>query len=131
MNSEKKLFPLRNKLIIMLLPVMIIVFVIVFLSTFLKTKSILLEDIESEAQTGIEAIDYHVLQNLNHTFGILNNVKISIENGCSTDEEIKDYIYSVADAYPDTIPTGIYCGLESGLYIDKLCKCGFKNPRDH
>ena len=120
MESKKKFFPLTNKLIIILLPVMIIAFAGVFLTTFMKTKTILLDDIEKEAQTGIEAIDYHVLQNLNHTFGILENVRISVENGCSTDEEIQNYIYSVADAYPDTIPTGIYCGLESGLYIDKL-----------
>ena len=50
----------------------------------------------------------------------MEHVKISVERSCDTPEEIQDYLYSVADAYLDIIPAGIYGGLETGTYIDKM-----------
>lgn len=111
---------LKQRLVFFLVPVMIVVFAVVSFGTYGKTKKIIIKNTEEKVQNKIGAVDYNVLADLGTTLGIIENIQKSVENGCDSDEEIKEYIFSIADQYPDTIPTGIYCGLESGMYIDKM-----------
>lgn len=122
--KEKKLVPLRRKIMLLLIPVMFVAFALVFLITFMRTKTMMVDNTEKSVKNKLEAVDYHVSTDLQRTIGILDNVKKSVENGCETSDEVKSYIFSIADAYPETIPTGIYCGLESGEYIDKMWEPG-------
>lgn len=57
---------------------------------------------------------------MNQIIGLVKNIQTSTEKSCTTSEEIEEYIMSIADAYLDIIPNGIYCGLEDGTYIDKM-----------
>ncbi|MGO5230403.1 methyl-accepting chemotaxis protein [Thermoguttaceae bacterium LCP21S3_D4] len=57
---------------------------------------------------------------MNQVIGLVKNIQTSTEKSCTTSEEIEEYIMSIADAYLDIIPNGIYCGLEDGTYIDKM-----------
>ena len=66
-----------------------------------------------------QIVEGQIAASVNRTIGIMDNVKKSIENGELDAQSVQDYLYTVADAYPETIPTGIYCGLEDGTYIDK------------
>ena len=118
-RDKKHFIPLQRKIILFLLPVMIVAFVSVYLMTFFSAKKIMQSKIEQQAFTQMQETNYHILSELSRSLGIMDNVKVSAQN-CMSEEEIQKYIYSIADAYPDTIPTGIYCGLESGLYIDKM-----------
>ena len=116
----KNLKSLKQKMIIVLIPLLVIAFLAVFMVTYFTTRTIILKETESKVQNGIDALDYHALSDFNKILGLIENVQCSVERSCQTEEEIKDYIYSIGDAYPETIPTGIYCGLVSGTYIDKM-----------
>ena len=116
----KNLKSLKQKMIIVLIPLLAIAFLAVFLVTYFTTRTIILKETEDKVQNGIDALDYHALSDFNKILGLIENVQCSIERSCQTEEDIRDYIYAIGDAYPETIPTGIYCGLESGTYIDKM-----------
>lgn len=118
--NTKKVRPLKRSIMFLLLPIMIAVFAVVFIATYSNTRNVLYENVETEAYEKLQVVDYSVLSDLNSTLGIMNNVKKSTELNCASEEEIQKYMYSVADAYLDIIPNGLYCGLESGTYIDKL-----------
>lgn len=120
MQMKKRFIPLKQKIMISLIPIMIFAFLIVFQVTFLNTQKVLLKNVESQVKTQVGSIGYHVLSDMGQTLGIIENIQCSVQNNCKTEEEIQKYIYAIADAYPETIPTGIYCGLESGTYIDKM-----------
>lgn len=120
MNKKKKYMPIKEKIVLALIPIMVIAFFVVFLFTFIYTQNIMIKNTENEVNNKIEAVDYHIMSDLNHTIGIIDSIAGSIEQTCSTDADIERYIMSVADTYPDIIPSGIYCGLENGMYIDKM-----------
>lgn len=67
-----------------------------------------------------ERVDYQISADLMQTYGILENVRKSIEQSCESTAEVKEYLYSVADQYTDKIPAGIYCGMTDGTYLDKM-----------
>ena len=116
----KRFIPLKQKVLFFLVPVMLIAFASVFFVSFFKTKQVLVDNIEAESKAKLQAIVYEILADLSKTFGIMENVKTSVEKVGVDAEAVQTYMYAIADAYPDTIPTGIYCGLENGTYIDKL-----------
>lgn len=66
------------------------------------------------------AVEGKISSQISETIGIMRSIKESIELTCEDKDAIEKYLFSIADAYPDTIPTGIYCGLEDGTYIDKM-----------
>ncbi|MDD5852823.1 MAG: hypothetical protein PUD03_01815 [Lachnospiraceae bacterium] len=103
----KNLKSLKQKMIIVLIPLLVIAFLAVFMVTYFTTRTIILKETESKVQNGIDALDYHALSDFNKILGLIENVQCSVERSCQTEEEIKDYIYSIGDAYPETIPTGI------------------------
>lgn len=111
---------LRKKLILAMLPVVILSYLVTFLVTLSNTNNILQENASEQMRMVTSAVDSEMSAEINHVLGIMENVQTSVEKACDTPEEIKDYIYSVADAYADIIPAGIYCGLTDGTYIDKL-----------
>jgi methyl-accepting chemotaxis protein len=113
-------FSLRRKLICVLLPVIILCNILTFFITMRQTKQLLRQDAENLMNATQASVGNQVSANLMETFGILKNVRISIENSCANSEEIKEYLFSVADQYPDIIPAGIYCGLTDGTYLDKV-----------
>ncbi len=77
------------------------------------------DSLSSEMDLTSQIVEGQIAASVNRTIGIMDNVKKSIENGALDDQSVQAYLYTVADAYPETIPTGIYCGLEDGTYIDK------------
>jgi methyl-accepting chemotaxis protein len=109
----------RKKIILILLPVIILFNSASFFITMSKTRAMLQNDAGEIMQNTSDAIGYQVSADLQQTLGILKNVRTSIENYCSTTDEVKDYLFSVADAYTDRIPAGIYCGMTDGTYLDK------------
>lgn len=111
---------LKVKMVAILLPLIIIAYLIVYFCTYQNTKGILKENLEARVALNADMISNEMKADVSEVIGIIGNIQLSIERSCSTDKEIEDYIYSIADAYPETIPTGIYCGLTSGIYIDKM-----------
>jgi methyl-accepting chemotaxis protein len=109
----------RRKIICILLPVIILFNSGTFFLTMIQTKQLLRSDAMEIMQETSDSVCYQIYADLQQTVGILENVRNSIENSCTTTEEIHDYLFSVADAYPDKIPAGIYCGLTDGTYLDK------------
>ncbi len=122
MGREKKQkgITLRKKMIFLMLPIVIVFNLITFLITVTQTRSIMENTANEQLKEINTSVGYQISADLRQTKGLLENVKNSVENSCSTEQEIHDYIYSVADIYTDIIPAGIYCGLESGTYIDKM-----------
>lgn len=119
-KKSTKTKSLKNKLILSLFPVMLLAFGVVFLVNYNQISKIIVASSEREVGKEVEAIEYEVLAQIKEEVGLIENIQRSVQNGCSTEQEIHDYIYTVADAYPELIPNGIYCGLESGTYIDKM-----------
>lgn len=120
MGQKRRFIPLKQSIMLAMAPVIILGIWTIFLVTFVATKKTLVQNISTQAGTELEATGNLIYADLNKTIGIINNLKLSVKNSCDTEDEIEDYIMSVADAYPDLIPNGIYCGLKSGRYIDKL-----------
>jgi methyl-accepting chemotaxis protein len=117
--KENKGMSLRKKLICFLLPIIIFFNFITFFLTMSQTKKLLKADASELMLATSDSVSYQVSADLQGTIGILENTKTSIENSCTTTEEVKTYLFSVADAYPDRIPAGIYCGMTDGTYLDK------------
>ena len=119
-NSNKKKLSLRSKMIAVMIPLVILSFVIVFIFTYSNTKKIMQNNSYEQIQLSASAIDSRISKEISTTIGIINNVKETVNRSCDGTEAIHNYIFGIADAYPDIIPAGIYCGLEDGTYIDKM-----------
>lgn len=111
---------IRRNLILVILPVVILCYSITFLVTFFNTRKILQQNASEQMSLLTKSVNNDMSAQVNRVLGIMENVKTSVEKACDSEDEIKAYIYGVADAYTDIIPAGIYCGLCSGEYIDKM-----------
>lgn len=111
---------IKNKIVIISLIITTLTFISVCLMTLMQIDKELQENLKTEIELTGNLVSQKILASINETVGIIDNVKKSVENGNTDVESIKRYLYTVADAYPETIPTGIYCGLENGIYIDKM-----------
>lgn len=118
--THKKNSSLRRKLVLVMLPVVILSYCITFMGTLSNTKKILQRKASEQMALVTSSVNNEMSAEVNRVLGIMENVKTSLNKSCATESDIKDYIYSVADAYTDIIPAGIYCGLCSGVYIDKM-----------
>ena len=116
----KKGVRLRIKVAVIMTPLIIVSFLGVFICTYLNTKNVINQSSYEQIKMAANECDAKIAGEIGITKGIINNVKKSINNSCTNEEEIKKYVFSIADCYEDIIPTGIYCGLESGTYIDKM-----------
>jgi len=110
----------RKKVIFFGVPSIFLIICIVCLTTFFKFSATTTQSTEKQFLLTVEKTDYQISKEIGTTVGIINCVRESINRSCSGTADIQAYVYSIADAYPDIIPTGIYCGLEDGTYIDKL-----------
>lgn len=119
-NPMRAKISLRRKMILVMIPLVILSFVIVFIFTYLNTKKIIEDNSYKQIELAATAIDSKIAKEISTTAGIINNVKETVNRTCNDTEAIQAYILGIADAYPDIIPTGIYCGLEDGTYIDKM-----------
>jgi methyl-accepting chemotaxis protein len=117
--KEKRGMSLQKKLICFLLPIIIFFNFITFFLTMSQTKKLLKSDASELMLATSDSVSYKVSTDLQGTIGILENTRTSIENSCTTTEEVREYLFSVADAYLDRIPAGIYCGMTDGTYLDK------------
>lgn len=117
---KKHSLGLRRKLLLFLVPVIILCYLATYLMTMQQTRNLLRQDAEKIMIHTSGSLNYEISSDLMQTYGILENVRASIQNSCTNQEEIKKYLFSVADAYPDRIPAGIYCGLTDGTYLDKV-----------
>ena len=111
---------MKNKIVVILMPLTILIFLSVCLITLQQTNKELKDNLETEISLTGNLVSQKMIASISETVGIMDNVKKSVENGNTDTDSIQDYLYTVADAYPETIPTGIYCGLENGTYIDKM-----------
>ena len=111
---------IRKKVAIFGIPAVIIAFLLVCSVTFLSTKNATLENSEKQFSLHVEKLDNEVSKEIRETVGIIGNIKQTVNRTCQSTQDIQEYIYNIADSYPDTIPTGIYCGLTDGTYIDKM-----------
>ena len=111
---------IRKKVAIFGTPAVIIAFLLVCSVTFLSTKNATLENSEKQFSLHVEKLDNEVSKEIRETVGIIGNIKQTVNRTCQSTQDIQEYIYKIADSYPDTIPTGIYCGLTDGTYIDKM-----------
>lgn len=118
MNRIRK--KLRNKILLAMVPVVILVYFVVFICTYRESESVVEDNFMNVIQISKDSINHKVLAELNQIIGLLKNIQTSVEESCNNTEEIRKYILSIADAYLDVIPNGIYCGLEDGTYIDKM-----------
>ena len=119
-NTEKQRISLRQKLLFVIVPIIILCYVITYMVTMKQTRNLLRQDAEEIMENASTSVNYHVSNDLMQTYGILENVRASIQNFCHSTDEIREYLFSVADSYPDRIPAGIYCGLTDGTYLDKV-----------
>lgn len=119
-NAKKKTRSIKNKIVAVLLPITILSYVMVCVLTLLQTSTELESRLNKEISLTANVVEGKIRSDISETIGIMDNIKKSIENGDSSPESVQQYLYTVADAYPETIPTGIYCGLEDGTYIDKM-----------
>ncbi len=117
--DKKRFIGIKNKILLFLLPITIITYSLVCLVTVFQVNRELKDNLRTEMDLTSQIVDGQIAASVSRTIGIMDNVKKSIENGALDPESVKAYLYTVADAYPETIPTGIYCGLEDGTYIDK------------
>lgn len=119
-NPIKKKSSLRRKMILVMIPLVILSFVIVSVFTYSNTRKIVENNSYEQIELVATAIDSKIAKEISTTAGIVNNVKETVNRTCDDTQAIHDYIFGIADAYPDIIPNGIYCGLEDGTYIDKM-----------
>nr|MDE6851849.1 cache domain-containing protein [Lachnospiraceae bacterium] len=119
-NTGKQRISLRQKLVFLIVPIIILCYVITYVVTMGQTRVLLRQDAEDIMENAAASVNYRVSADLMQTYGILENVRSSIQNSCHSTSEIREYLFSVADAYPDRIPAGIYCGLTDGTYLDKV-----------
>lgn len=111
---------LRKKMVLIMIPVIIVCNLITFLIIVNMTGRSMQKNAEVNMQEISDSVKYQISAELREVLGIMKNVKVSVERSCEGTEQIQKYIYSVADAYTDIIPAGIYCGLVNGTYIDKM-----------
>lgn len=119
-RTGNKRISLRQKLLFVIVPIIILCYVITYVVTMRQTRSLLKQDAEEIMENASTSVNYQVSNDLMQTYGILENVRASIQNFCHSTDEIREYLFSVADQYPDRIPAGIYCGLTDGSYLDKV-----------
>lgn len=119
-TSVKKGLSLRQKMICVVLPVVLLFNFIILLTTVLMTRSMMKKEADEKINEVSSSVGYEISGYIQRARGLLENVKTSVEKSCHNDEEIQDYIYGIADAYLDLIPAGIYAGLESDIYVDKM-----------
>jgi methyl-accepting chemotaxis protein len=117
---QKVKHSLYKKIILIMVPIALFVFAAVCMVTYHYTAQVVREDSCEEIQMAADMIDSEITKDTSTTIGLMNNVRESVNRSCNGTEEIHNYIYSIADAYLDLIPAGIYCGLEDGTYIDKM-----------
>lgn len=117
--KKKHFISIKNKIILALLPIIVVTYGLVCTLTVMRMNTEITANLNTEIDLTSQLIEEEISTSVSWTIGVMDNVKKSIENGTLEVEDIKDYLYTVADAYPDAIPTGIYCGLEDGTYIDK------------
>lgn len=118
--KQQRRYSLKTKMFVTMLPIIMITYLFVCICTYLNTQQILTKDMRTQIELTADTVSNEVNADIRRTVGIIENIKTSVERSCSTDKEIKEYIYSISDAYLDTIPNGIYCGLSNGTYIDKM-----------
>lgn len=111
---------LGRKLLCVIVPVIVLCYVVLFLTTSNQASKIFEDDADKYLKISAEKVDYQVSSDLMVTYGIIDNVRKSIQQHCNSTEEAKQYLFSVADQYPDRIPAGIYAGLTNGTYLDKV-----------
>lgn len=111
---------LKNKIVMTMVPFVILTYFLVFIFTYGESKNVVEDNFISEIEMAQENVGNQMQADLNQVIGLVKNIQTSTEKSCTTSKEIEEYILSIADAYLDIIPNGIYCGLEDGTYIDKL-----------
>ena len=111
---------IRKKVVVFGIPAVIIAFLLVCSVTFLSTKKTTLDNSEKQFSLHVEKLDNEVSKEIRETVGIIGNIKQTVNRTCQSTQDIQEYIYHIADSYLDIIPTGIYCGLTDGTYIDKM-----------
>lgn len=111
---------IRKKVVVFGIPAVIIAFLLVCSVTFLSTKKTTLDNSEKQFSLHVEKLDSEVSKEIRETVGIIGNIKQTVNRTCQSTQDIQEYIYHIADSYLDIIPTGIYCGLTDGTYIDKM-----------
>lgn len=120
MEKKGRRLGVKEKLVLAMLPITIVTYALVSMINYQNTKQSLTENLNKQIVLTSDIVSNQLNADLKRTEGIMENIKTSVERSCSDKDEIQDYIYSISDAYPDTIPTGVYCGLTDGTYIDKL-----------
>lgn len=118
--DKRKFISIKNKIILILIPIVIVTYSLVCTMTVVQMNRELKDNLSTEIDLTSQIVEGKISTIVEKTVGIMVNVKKSIENGKSDAASVQEYLYRVADAYPESIPTGIYCGLEEGVYIDKL-----------
>ena len=111
---------LKNKIVMTMVPFVILTYFLVFIFTYGESKNVVEDNFISEIEMAQENVGNQMQADLNQVIGLVKNIQTSTEKSCTTSEDIEEYIMSIADAYLDIIPNGIYCGLEDGTYIDKM-----------
>lgn len=120
MKTKHQKLSIKNKIVLILMPITILIFLSVCFVTIFQTNKELKENLNKEITLTGSLVSKEMMAKVSKTIGIMDNVKKSIENGNTDTGSVKEYLYSVADAYPEEIPTGIYCGMEDNTYIDKM-----------
>ena len=118
--DKRKFVSIKNKMMLILIPIVIATYSLVCALTVVQMNQELKASLSTEIDLTSQIVEGKISTIVEKTVGIMVNVKKSIENGKSDAASVQEYLYRVADAYPESIPTGIYCGLEEVVYIDKM-----------
>ena len=119
-SSKKGGLSLRKKMILVVLPVVLIFNMITLSITVIRTGNMMDKQADEHLKEVSSSAGFEISSNIQRVKGLLENVKTSVDRSCETEDDIYNYLFGIADAYLDIIPAGIYGGLESGIYIDKM-----------
>ena len=90
-RTGNKRISLRQKLLFVIVPIIILCYVITYVVTMRQTRSLLKQDAEEIMENASTSVNYQVSNDLMQTYGILENVRASIQNFCHSTDEIREY----------------------------------------
>ena len=104
MGTQKnagKGFTLRQKMVFIMLPVIIIFNLITFIITVSQTRKIMHDNADEHIREVATSVGHQISADLMMTKGLLQNVKNSVEKSCSNEEEIRNLAEQCANSAAD------------------------------
>lgn len=120
MNISINKMSLQKKLVLIILPFIIIILSLSLILSIISIEKVLKKNISEQMSLMSSSVTYEIESEVSKIIGIMENARTSINRTCTNYASLQNYLYNISDAYAELIPTGMYCGLTDGRYIDKM-----------